>query len=177
VAEIQPTAAMLARFEERTVEHIARVAANLELLASDPSCVEFRDELLERGRVHDASKFGAEERLSYIWLTESFYRSARQEPFDYPPAIQRMVKQGVRAHYAANRHHPEFHDDVDAMTDVDLAEMVCDWTAMAQELGEGGGSARSWAMRKIGRRFRFGTSKTEEVYRWIALLDRLNGVA
>ena len=38
-----------------------------------------------------------------------------------------------------NRHHPDFHANPNDMSDVDLIEMVCDWTAMAQEFGEDSG--------------------------------------
>jgi hypothetical protein len=63
----EPTPEMLAFYERRTNEHIERVRRCLTLLA------EVRDhgeELLERARAHDASKFGPEERVPYVWLTE-----------------------------------------------------------------------------------------------------------
>ena len=41
------------------------------------------------------------------------------------------------------------------MSEVDLIEMVCDWTAMAQEFDQDNGSARGWADKTIGSRISF----------------------
>src|SRR5262249_38425711 len=134
----EPTPEMLAFYELRTNEHIARVRRCLTLLAAiTPS----GEELLERAKVHDASKFGPEERLPYVWLTE-YHRCRRSgEPFTYPDGIAEQVRQAIHHHVTSNRHHPEFHADPNDMTDVDLIEMVSDWTAMAQEFDQNGGSA------------------------------------
>jgi hypothetical protein len=58
------------------------------------------------------------------------------------------------------------------MSDVDLIEMVCDWTAMAQEFGQDGGSARGWADRTVGTRIGFNAEKRRFIYRTIEELDR-----
>ena len=71
-----------------------------------------------------------------------------------------------------NRHHPEFHADPNDMSDVDLIEMVCDWTAMAQEFSQDGGSARGWADKTIGKRIAFDAEKRRFIYRMIEDLDR-----
>lgn len=57
------------------------------------------------------------------------------------------------------------------MTEVDLVEMICDWTAMAQEFGQDGGSARGWADRMIGTRFRFNADRRQRIYTIIATLE------
>ena len=53
--------------------------------------------------------------------------------------LPNRVRRAVHHHVTTNRHHPEFHADPNDMTEVDLIEMVCDWTAMAQEFGQDGG--------------------------------------
>ena len=58
------------------------------------------------------------------------------------------------------------------MSDVDLIEMVCDWTAMAQEFGQDGGSARGWADKTIGNRVAFNPDKRRFIYQMIEELDR-----
>lgn len=58
------------------------------------------------------------------------------------------------------------------MTEVDLIEMVCDWTAMSQEFGQDGGSARGWADKTIGKRVDFDTPNAQFIYRMIADLDK-----
>lgn len=170
----EPTPEMIAFFERRTREHIDRVRRCLNLLAEGS---EYREELLERGRTHDASKFGPEERIPYIWLTE-YHRCRRDgNSFAYPVGMAENVKRAIAHHVTTNRHHPEFHADANAMSEVDLIEMVCDWTAMAQEFGQDGGSARGWADKTIGHRVLFDREKKEFIYRMIDELDRRNALS
>jgi hypothetical protein len=166
---IEPTAEMIAFFQRRTNEHIERVRKCLMLLAE---VTEYGEELIERAKVHDASKFGVEERIPYIWLTE--YHRCRQhgESFAYPEGMAEQVKRAIKHHVTSNRHHPESHADPNDMSDVDLIEMVCDWTAMAQEFGQDGGSARGWADKTIGKRVAFDADKRRFIYQMIELLDR-----
>jgi hypothetical protein len=164
-----PTPEMIAFFEARTRAHIDRVRRCLELLAA---VTPYGSELIERGKVHDASKFGSDERIPYIWLTERHFRLHRGEPFEYPPGVAEAVRRAVRHHLTTNRHHPEAHARPDEMTPVDLAEMVCDWTAMAQEFGEQGGSALGWAAKTLGTQLQLNAANTALVYELIALVDR-----
>lgn len=164
----EPTPEMVAYFECRTREHIERVRRCLMVMAS---LTKHEDELNERARIHDASKYGPEERLPYIWLTE-FHRCRRLgKPFSYPEGMEERVRSAVDHHVTTNRHHPEFHTDPNDMTDVDLIEMVCDWTAMSQEFGQDGGSARGWADKTIGIRLPLSESRRRFVYEMIDLLD------
>lgn len=159
---------MVVFFERRTKEHIERVRRCLTVMAS---VTEHADELNERARVHDASKFGPEERIPYIWLTE-FHRCRRTgEPFSYPDGMEERVRSAIDHHITTNRHHADFHADPNEMTDVDLIEMVCDWTAMSQEFRQGGGSARGWADKTIGNRLHLNHSRRQFVYAMIDLLD------
>ena len=167
--QTEPTPEMLAFYERRTNEHIERVRRCLMLLAT---VTDFGPELAERARVHDASKFGPDERIPYVWLTE-YHRCRRTgEPFRYPKDVEEQVKLAIRHHMTTNRHHPEFHADPNDMSEVDLIEMVCDWTAMAQEFGETGGSARHWADKVVGKRVPFNPDKQRFIYQTIETLDR-----
>lgn len=165
---IEPRPEMLAFFEKRTGEHIQRVRKCLELLSA---VTDYSAELMERARVHDASKYGPEERIPYVWLTE--YHRCRQsgEAFVYPEGVEESVQRAIRHHLTSNRHHAEFHEDPNEMSEVDLIEMVCDWTAMAQEFDQNGGSARNWADKTIGKRLKFNDSKRSFIYAMIELLD------
>ncbi|MCI5210712.1 MAG: hypothetical protein D3910_18430 [Candidatus Electrothrix sp. ATG2] len=60
------------------------------------------------------------------------------------------------------------------MSDIDLIEMVCDWTAMAQEFDHDDGSARGWDDKTIGNRVSFNSDRKRFIYRIIEELDRLN---
>ena len=165
-----PTDEMVDFYVRRTNEHISRVRVCLLLLAPQ---VDFAEELIARSEVHDASKFGDEERIPYIWLTE-FHRCRRSgTSFRYPPGMQFQVDEAIAHHMRSNRHHPEFHADPNDMTMVDLTEMVCDWTAMALEFGQEDGSARSWADRTIGSRVHFNKDNEAFVYATIAKLELL----
>lgn len=164
----EPTPEMIAFYERRTREHIDRVRRCLHIMASLTDCA---DELNERARTHDQSKFGREERIPYVWLTE-FHRCRRSgEPFTYPDGVEECVRAAIHHHVTTNRHHPDFHGDANEMTDADLIEMVCDWTAMAQEFGQDGGSARGWADRTIGHRLQLNEERRQFVYDMIELLD------
>ena len=165
----EPTAEMIAFFERRTSEHIERVRKCLSVMAA---VTEYGLELSKRANVHDASKFGPDERIPYIWLTE-FHRCRRYgQSFDYPDGMADRIRVAIDHHMTSNRHHPEFHADPNDMSEVDLIEMVCDWTAMSQEFGQDGGSARGWADKTIGTRVHFNDDKRRFIYAMIDLLDR-----
>jgi hypothetical protein len=166
---IEPTPEMVAFYERRTREHIERVRRCLALLAR---VTDYGEDLLERARVHDASKFGPEERIPYVWLTECHRCRRDGEPFEYPEGVAEKVKRAIRHHVTTNRHHAEFHADPNDMSEVDLIEMVCDWTAMAKEFGQDGGSARGWADQTIGKRVAFNAEKQRFIYRIIEELDK-----
>jgi len=167
---IDPTPEMIAFFERRTREHIDRVYHNLTILVGLP---DYPQEIVDRGRIHDESKFIAPERAPYIWLTEFYRRQRNDEAFTYPDGIEEQVEAAIQHHVTTNRHHPEFHPSPDDMSDVDLIEMVCDWTAIAQEIGENGGSARQWADNNVGdqKRFKFSEEEKQFIYRVIDDLD------
>ncbi len=124
---IEPTREMFAFYELRAREHIERVRRCLMLLAQ---VTDYGDELLERAEAHDASKFGPEERIPYVWLTEYHRCRKNGEPFEYPEGVAEDVQRAIHQHVTTNRHHPEFHAAPNDMSEVDLIEMVCDWTAM-----------------------------------------------
>ena len=83
--QVEPTPEMIEFYERRTNEHIERVRRCLMLLAE---ITDYSEELIERAKVHDASKFGPEERIPYVWLTE-YHRCRRKgESFEYPRALR-----------------------------------------------------------------------------------------
>ena len=164
----EPTPEMVSFYERRTSEHIHRVRRCLWVMAS---ATDHNKELMRRAQIHDASKFEPEERVPYIWLTE-FHRCRRNgESFAYPDGVEEQVRAAIDHHVTTNRHHPEFHADPNAMTDVDLIEMVCDWTAMAIEFDQDGGSARGWADKTIGTKLHLNEERCDFVYQMIELLD------
>ena len=86
--------------------------------------------MLERGRVHDASKLSPEEKPAFDevipLLAGVAYGSAEYE------ALVRRMGPALAHHYQSNSHHPEHHADGIAGMDLfDVVEMICDWIASA----------------------------------------------
>lgn len=163
----KPTKSMIKNFEKRTNEHIARVAKCLRKMYS----MMHDEELLNRAAIHDESKFQEVEREPYVWITE-FYRCKNKGiSFTYPPGVEERTRKASLHHVTTNRHHPEFHDNPHDMTDIDIIEMVCDWTAMAQELGENNGSARGYAKKVVNIKWDFSDDQVKLIYDTIKKLD------
>lgn len=110
---------------ERTMEqkkvsdilrHMRRVEDNCERLADSLSDFDFALQLVQRGRLHDASKLDVFEFNNLDMKSPDFYVA-------------------LKRHHYHNPHHPEHHKDIFAMSDLDVAEMVCDCLARAQEFG------------------------------------------
>jgi len=133
----------------------------------------YADELRERAAIHDESKFSDAEREPYTWLTEYHRYRRNHEPFTYPSGVEDRVRLAIKHHVTTNRHHPDFHPDPNVMSDVDLIEMVCDWTAMSMEFGQDEGSARGWGDKTIGRRVHLSPERSAFVYETIDRLDSL----
>jgi len=106
-----------------TLAHINAVRDNLETFVST---------LLARGRVHDASKLGPEEKAVFdrvFPLLEGVsYGSAEWN------AVVEQARPALEHHYACNSHHPEYYgaDGVAGMDLFDVVEMLCDWIAAAK---------------------------------------------
>lgn len=84
-----------------------------------------------RSKYHDASKLKEPEKSifdQYTWrLKNTVFGS------DAYKAQLVGMGEGLKHHYAANRHHPEhFENGINGMTLVDLVEMYCDWQAAAE---------------------------------------------
>ena len=165
----EPTAEMVTFFEERTWEHIHRVRRCLEAMAR---ITDHSDQLLERAHLHDLSKFDEPERLGYIWITEYYRHHRRGRKYAYPDGIEPIADVAKHHHYHTNRHHIEFHASPADMTDVDLIELVCDWTAMAQEYGEPNASAWGWARKVLTTRWQFPAEREQFIMNAIRLLDK-----
>ena len=156
VANIFPSKIMIDHFNLRTQEHVKRVSDNMLVVkkyAMDLNIPE--DEFEERRVEHDRDKFSKELYLPYVWLTESRRCRRTDTPFTYPDGVKELVDIAKQTHYETNSHHPEHWAYLNNMRDIDLIEMVCDWTAIAQEFNENNGSASEWAMKNVGTRWEF----------------------
>lgn len=177
----QPTETMISNFYDRTNHHIGLVAKNLNYIASyyrskgEDWAYSLAEALIKRASTHDASKFSEPEYYPYIWITE-FHRCKNSNiEFSYPPGVKKLADEASLHHILNNSHHPEFHDhggEFISMGILDTIEMVCDWTAMSEELGQGN-SARNWADKNVGKKWNFCDFTTDLIYKTIDTLERV----
>lgn len=134
-----------------TLKHSQRVG---ELLAQTIR------ELVDRSVRHDRSKTEDPELEVFNEYTPKLKHSTYGSE-EYKGYLEAMGE-GLRHHYAANRHHPEHFDSgVAGMTLVDLLEMLADWRA-ATERHADGSMDRSLQIQKE----RFGISDQLDVILW-----------
>ncbi|KAF2069786.1 hypothetical protein CYY_008893 [Polysphondylium violaceum] len=123
-------------FYKRTEKHINRVRELMMLMEGYETLK--RSDLLERGIAHDQSKYLEPEVTGYIWLSWFHYCKNSNIKFAYPSdTIIEMVNNAVDHHLKSNLHHPESHSNINNMSTLDIVEMVCDWSAISQELNQG----------------------------------------
>lgn len=152
---------MEANFHTIHSEHVKRVQANMKLLSHHYYTLRHEDlaaEIMQRHDIHDWSKKREPEYIPYVWR---YYRTTwraqgeqdtRVTAFMADESLQRAIDMAIQHHVLYNPHHPEYHRTPDDMTDVDIAEMCCDWFAMSQEHGT---SIDDWIAEVIPSRFKF----------------------
>jgi hypothetical protein len=129
----EPSSEMIEFFEVRTNAHIKRVQNNLSFLIKH--FPQFEDELNEKAKTHDESKFSDKELIPYIYLTWGYKCRGNGIKYNYPNGMGQKIDEAIQHHYDNNSHHPEFFPDIKMMQHEDLIEMVCDSHAMSQEFG------------------------------------------
>jgi Family of unknown function (DUF5662) len=126
-------------------------------------------ELVDRSVKHDISKTQDPELAVFNEYTPKL-KDTTYGSDEYKGYLEAMGE-GLRHHYAANRHHPEhFADGIEGMTLVDLVEMLADWKAATERHADGSLDKSLEIQRE-----RFGISdqlaqilrNTAKAYRWI----------
>lgn len=158
-------------FLKRTDHHIELVKNNIYLFQESDKYNLIFDELTIRSAYHDTSKYREPELTPYIWRTWQSHCVLNNIPFDLPIGMDQKIRDAIFHHITHNRHHPEWWDDPDNMTKVDIIEMVCDWKALSQEMGEK--SPIDYANRVLGRRFHFSQEKCDYIKKIIIELDEM----
>jgi hypothetical protein len=93
-------------------------------------------ELVDRSVKHDISKTQDPELTVFNEFTPKLKTSTYGS--DEYKGFLTAMGDGLKHHYAVNRHHPEhFTDGVDGMTLVDLLEMLADWKAATERHADG----------------------------------------
>ena len=171
---MQVTKEMKAFFWKRTNEHIDRVQKNAQKLYET---FKYRG-LLAQALLHDQSKLLPPELTLYIVLTWKYKCKQEKVEFFVSNSIDKKIQEAAFHHVKSNRHHPEFHDltfnapsdkiiNATLMPDVDIAEMVCDWVAMSQELNT---DPFEWAKNNVNNRWKFTAKQEALIYNFIRVL-------
>lgn len=93
-------------------------------------------EITKRGRIHDASKLEDPEKSVFDEFTPKLKHSTYGSE-EYKEFLVGMGE-GLKHHYANNRHHPEHFDDgIDGMNLIDVLEMLADWKAATMRHDDG----------------------------------------
>lgn len=107
---------------EDTLNHIDKVADNIYLIIG---------KLTGRVMLHDRSKLNDPEKSFYDKVVPEIQKHEYGTP-GYKKATK-LLGDGLKHHYANNRHHPEhFENGIADMTLIDIVEMVCDWKAASE---------------------------------------------
>lgn len=169
-------------FDKRTNNHISLVQKFCKKIAEYDE--EKYGELIERGEVHDQSKFKDPEMDPYIYTSWQYKCKDDGVDWEPPEGMDDKMNKATEHHVKNNRHHPEFHCEkevdlinredrdkppeelIDAtkMEDLDVAEMCCDWMAMSDEKG---GTPKSWADKNVNVRWKFTQDQEDLIYELI----------
>ena len=177
-------------FEERTNRHIDMVKKYANQI--EKAFPERFKGLTEQAEHHDETKLEEPERTPYVKLSwqhkqDNFkgYKTPGQLPDD-------EINNATVHHVTNNKHHPEFWQEkqvdlinkedrdkppkemVDGtkMPDMAIAEMVCDWQSMSDELKKN--TTREWADRNINVRWKFNENQTKLIYDIIESIEKHN---
>jgi len=168
-------------FEKRTAKHIKLVQKFCKKIADYDE--RFSD-LIERGEIHDQSKYEAPEMEPYIYT--SWQYKCKDDGIDWEPpeGMDDKMNEATNHHVLNNLHHPESHSpkkvdvinrkdrdkppeemiDATKMEDIDVAEMCCDWMAMSEEKD---GTPKSWADKNVNIRWKFTKEQKDLIYELI----------
>lgn len=164
---------MVGNFYKVHQQHLHRVMINMHHLTNyfQISNAPFAGEIVRRSYSHDNSKIEAPEYIPYVWRYWRTKWKADGEPKAEPafhieswesapfhlhfqdPTLDQAIRDAVFHHITHNRHHPEWHDDPDNMTHLDICEMVADWYAMSDEFNS---NIYDWYRDVVPRRYHFG---------------------
>jgi len=169
-------------YEKRTKAHITLVQKYCKKISTYDKKYE---PLIERGKIHDQSKFEDPEIDPYIYITWKYKcedDGLKFEDCKPPEDMDDQMHEATFHHIKNNKHHPECHADevhlnkedrdkapdkmVDGtkMKDVDIGEMVADWCAMSKEKG---GTPKSWADKNVNIRWEFTDEQADLIYELI----------
>jgi len=170
-------------FDKRTNKHIKLVQKYCKKIADYDE--DRFGKLVERGKIHDDSKFEDPEIEPYIFI--SWQYKCKDDGIDWEPpeGMEEKMNNATEHHVLNNKHHPEFHAGEDSkvinkedrdnpvrdkvidatdMPELDVAEMCADWMAMSEEKGN---TPKSWANKNVNIRWKFTDEQKDLIYELI----------
>ena len=137
--------------------------------------------ILQRGELHDQTKWKDPEIVPYIFINAKKLLSKKDIQMNWPEELQDLLNNATEHHILNNRHHPECtcgktenlinktdRDDIPEeminatnMNPLDVAEMICDWCSMAEELGT---DPFDWAKMNVNVRWEFNEFQEKLIY-------------
>jgi hypothetical protein len=164
-------------FIERTDRHISLVKKYCVFLyLYDPT--KYND-ILMRAIKHDISKYSDQLSPAYIVLTWKYKLMEYGQPVNLPQEIEDEIKLATGIHVKLERHHPAFFANdlipeklaCQQMTDIDLAEEVCDWMAMAEERKT---DVYEWVRENLDVRWEHTEEQVKLIFELLAILHLYN---
>ena len=170
-------------FEKRTNKHIDLVRKYCKKIADYDN--ERFEGIIERGEIHDDSKFDSPEYEPYVYVSWKYKCEDDGKEFEAPEGMEDKMHEATEHHVnnKNNKHHPESHSsqkgtinkndrdqppkiaiDASKMSDLDVAEMCADWMAMSEERG---GTPKKWADDNVGKRWKFTPEHEDLIYELI----------
>lgn len=120
-------------------------------------------ELVNRCTIHDNSKFCKEEMDLLISIKD-------KNDFMNPNSLLGEEKiKAIELHWKNNSHHPEYHNDIYDMTELDLMEMACDCFARSLEYGT---DFLEFILIRQKNRFKFPEEIFRKYYMYCEVLDK-----
>ena len=158
----------LYKMAEDTVEHKKLVLDNCLIMAKylmSKGKIELGTQLLSRGCEHDNSKFDPEEfrKLSQILKSNRCFTDADVK-------LTPAEKKAIKYHWEHNRHHPEYFDSFEEMTELDILEMVCDWFARSIQYGT---DFIPFIEERQENRFQFEQKQYTKIHKYCVLIQEL----
>lgn len=168
-------------FKTRTKKHIDLVKKYCKRLHEYDSG-KFEG-ILERGEIHDQSKYEDPEIDPYILISWDYHCKDTGEKCDLSKETRDKMNEASEHHVKNNFHHPEYHSnskedstinredrdaipdkmiDATAMSDLDIGEMCTDWAAMSEEKGTN--TPQGWAGKNINKRWKFNKDQEYLIY-------------
>lgn len=105
---------------------------------------------------HDSDKFNSDLTNPYIILSWCSFKKQPLPTKGYDELINAM-----KSHYATNKHHPEYWENIDDMDKESLIEMCADWCAMSKEYNN---DPFNWADNNINIRWSFNDKQIKFIY-------------